>query len=179
MSTPAVNFVAVCGNANLPLNGTKATFLKALKESGASIGPSLTSADLKERFGALTWVRHAVANSIDPVTWPALLSTPLLDVLRSLYPIPQPRPDASAGETDLHRVAHMVSLFLPFPTGWSLCRHRPCYSCSADDPGRRYRHVAPGGPFPCSGDRTYGGSSIHHAAPFRFRPDWEEALADA
>jgi hypothetical protein len=113
MSTPAIDFVAVCGNANLPLNGTKATYLKAFKESGAAIGPSLTPADLKERFGALTWVRHAVANAIDPVTWPAMLSTPLLDVLRSLYPIPPQRPDAPAGETDLHRLAHMVSLFLP------------------------------------------------------------------
>ena len=54
MSTPAIDFVAVRGNANLPLNGTKATYLKAFKESGAAIGPSLTPADLKERFGALT-----------------------------------------------------------------------------------------------------------------------------
>ena len=95
MSTPAVNFVAVCGNANLPLNGTKATFLKALKESGASIGPSLTPADLKERFGALTWVRHAVANSIDPVTWPALLSTPP----PRRAPVSLPHPAATIGRT--------------------------------------------------------------------------------
>ena len=110
MSTPALNFVAVCGNANLPLNGTKATYLKALKESGVALGSSLTPADLKERFGALTWVRHAVANAIDPVTWPAMLSAPLLAVLRSLYPIPPPRPDAPAGETDLHRLHQQVAL---------------------------------------------------------------------
>ena len=60
MSTPALNFVAVCGNANLPLNGTKAPYLKALKGPGVALGPSLTPADLKERFGAPTWVRHAV-----------------------------------------------------------------------------------------------------------------------
>jgi hypothetical protein len=113
MSTPALNFVAVCGNANLPLTGTKATHLKALKDSGVVLGPSQTPTDVKERFGALIWVRHAVANAIDPITWPAMLSAPLLAVLRSLYPIPPPRPNAPAGETDLHRLAHMVSLFLP------------------------------------------------------------------
>ena len=113
MSTPALNFVAVCGNANLPLNGTKATYLKALKGPGVALGPSLTPADLKERFGALTWVRHTVANAIDPLTWPVMLGAPLLAVLRSLYSIPPQRPDAPAGETDLHRLAHMVSLFLP------------------------------------------------------------------
>jgi len=113
MSTLALNFVAVCGNANLPVNGTKVTYLKALKESGAAIGPSQTLPDIKERFAALTWVRHAVANAVDPVTWPATLSAPLLAVLRSLYPIPPQRPDAPDVETDLHRLAHMVSLFLP------------------------------------------------------------------
>ncbi len=113
MSTPALNFVAVCGNANLLVNGTKVTYLKALKESGAAIGPSQTLPDIKERFAALTWVRHAVANAVDPVTWPATLSAPLLAVLRSLYLIPPQRLDAPDGETDLHRLAHMVALFLP------------------------------------------------------------------
>jgi hypothetical protein len=71
MTTLAMNFVAVCGNANLPVNGTKATYLKALKESGASIGPSQNLADIKERYAALSWVRHAVANAVDPATWPS------------------------------------------------------------------------------------------------------------
>jgi hypothetical protein len=128
MSIPALNFVAVCGNAGLPVNGTKSTFLKALKESGAAIGPSQTPTDIKERFAALTWIRHAVANGINPVTWPdginpvtwpATLSAPLLDVLRSFYPIPPQRPDAPDGETDLHRLAQMVSLFLPADLSFS------------------------------------------------------------
>ncbi len=50
MSTPPpLNFVAVCDNANLPVNGNKATYLKALKESGAAIGPSQTLPDIKPR----------------------------------------------------------------------------------------------------------------------------------
>ncbi len=113
MSTPALNLVAVCGNANLPVNGTKVTYLKALKESGAAIRPSQTLPDIKERFAALTWMRHAVANAIDPVTWPSTLSSPLIAVLRSLYPIPPQRPDAPVGQTDLHRLTNMVTLFLP------------------------------------------------------------------
>jgi hypothetical protein len=84
MTTPAMNFVNVCGNAHLPVNGTKTTYLKAFKESGVSVGPSQTLPDIKERFAALTWARHAVANAIDPATWPSLLSVPLLASLRTL-----------------------------------------------------------------------------------------------
>jgi hypothetical protein len=113
MTTPALNFVAVCTNANLPVQGNKNHFLKALKESGVAIGSSQSLPDIKERFAALTWVRHAVANAIDPASWPSTLSALLLDFLRSLYPIPPQRSDAPAGETDLHRLANMVSLFLP------------------------------------------------------------------
>jgi hypothetical protein len=113
MATLALNFVAVCANANLPVQGNKNQYLKVLKESGASIGSSQLLPDIKERFAALTWVRHAVANSIDPASWPTTLSAPLLDYLRSLYPIPPKRSDAPADETDLHRLANMVSLFIP------------------------------------------------------------------
>ncbi len=98
MSTPALNLVAVCTNANLPVNGTKANYLKVLRESGAALGSSQTLPDIKERFAALTWVRHAVANAIDPATWPATLSTPLLDFLRSLYPMCWPVPQPPVAE---------------------------------------------------------------------------------
>ncbi len=113
MATPALNFVAVCANANLPVQGNKNHFLKVLKESGASIGSSQSLPDIKKRFAALTWVRHAVANATDPASWPSTLSAPLLDYLRSLFPIPPQRSDAPAGKTDLHRLANMVSLFIP------------------------------------------------------------------
>ncbi len=117
MVTSALNFVAVCANANLPVQGNKNQFFKVLKESGASIGSSQSLPDIKERFAALTWVRHAVANAIDPASWPSTLSAPLLDFLRSLYPIPPPRSDAPAGETDLHRLANIMA--------WSPCSSRP------------------------------------------------------
>ncbi len=81
MSTPALNFVAVCGNANLPLKGTKATHLKALKDSGAALGSSQTPADLKERFCALTWVRHAVANATPYVSSMMLLHIRMLSFI--------------------------------------------------------------------------------------------------
>ncbi len=90
MANPALNFVAVCANANLPVQGNKNQFLKVLKESGASIGSFHSLPDIKERFAALTWVRHAVANAIDPASWLSTLSAPLLDYRRSLYPIPPP-----------------------------------------------------------------------------------------
>jgi hypothetical protein len=151
MSTPAMNFVAVCGNANLPVNGSKVTYLKALKESGVSVGPSQNLPDIKERFAALTWVRHAVANAVDPATWPSTLSAPLIAVLRTLYPIPPQRPDAPVGETDLHRLANMVALFLPAALSAtprplrSPCRATPVAASTLRDqrPRRPLRRLLP------------------------------------
>ena len=80
------------------VNGTEDNYLKALKDSGAALGSSQTLPDIKERFAALTWVRHAVANAIEPATWPATLSTPLLDFLRSLYPMCWPVPQPPVAE---------------------------------------------------------------------------------
>ena len=37
MATPAMNFVAVCANANIPVLGSKAAHLKLLKESGVGM----------------------------------------------------------------------------------------------------------------------------------------------
>jgi hypothetical protein len=73
MTTPAMNFVAICANANIPVNCTKQTHIKAIKESGAAIGTSQTLSDIKERYAALTWVSHAVANAVDPTTWPSMI----------------------------------------------------------------------------------------------------------
>ncbi len=81
MATPALNFVAVCANASLPVQGNKNQFLKSLKESGASIGSAQSLPDIKERFAALTWVRHAVANAIPPR---GLLRSALLFLITSV-----------------------------------------------------------------------------------------------
>ncbi len=63
-----MNFVAVCASANIQVNGTNQTHIEAIKESGAAIRTSQTLSDIKERYAALTWVRHAVANAVDPTT---------------------------------------------------------------------------------------------------------------
>ncbi len=77
------------------------------------IRPSQNLADIKERYAALSWMRHAVANAVDPATWPSSLSAPLLASLCTLYLISPRRPDALPGEPDLHRLASMVASFLP------------------------------------------------------------------
>ena len=44
MTTPAMNFVAVCANANIPLSGDKKLQLKHLRESGIPLpspGPGM------------------------------------------------------------------------------------------------------------------------------------------
>ena len=113
MTTPAMNFVAVCANANIPLSGDKKLQLKHLRESGIPLPSSTTTADAKERFAMLAWIRHAIANNIETSKWPSLLSTPLLTTLRTLYAIPSARADAPAGETDLDRLSRVVAVYMP------------------------------------------------------------------
>ena len=113
MTTPAMNFVAVCANANIPITGDKKTQLKHLKDSCIPLPSTTTPADAKERFAMLAWIRHAIANSIETSKWPSLLSTPLLTNLRTLYAIPPARTDASPGETDLDRLSRVVAVYMP------------------------------------------------------------------
>ena len=113
MTTPAMNFVAVCANANIPLSGDKKLQLKHLRESGIPLPSSTTTSDAKERFAMLAWIRHAIANNIETSKWPSLLSTPLLATLRTLYAIPSARADAPAGETDLDRLSRVVAVYMP------------------------------------------------------------------
>ncbi len=112
MSTPALNFVAACGNlnANPPVNGTKGTYLKALKESGAAIGPSQTCPTLRS-------TSPLSPGCATPSPTP---STPLRGQPRSALPSsPSFAPYIPFRETDLHRLANM-------PT-WSPCSSRPNY----------------------------------------------------
>jgi hypothetical protein len=109
MLTPANNFVAVCANSSIPLVGGKAAQLKLLKDAGVGMANITTAIDIKERFASLVWARHAVANCIDPSTWTALLSVPLLTSLRSLYVIPQA---CLADNSNLHRLAQIVALYM-------------------------------------------------------------------
>ncbi len=62
MGMPAMNFVAVCANANLPFPTTKARQQTLLIDSGTMSSASLSTAEIKERAASLVWVRHAVAN---------------------------------------------------------------------------------------------------------------------
>ena len=113
MTTPAMNFVATCANANIPITGNKSSQSKHLKESGVNLPSGASPADVKERFAMLAWTRHAIANSIATEKWPSLLSAPLLTSLRTLYPIPAARADDPHGETDLDRLARVVAIYMP------------------------------------------------------------------
>ena len=73
MATPAMNFVAVCANANIPFTGTKASHIKLLKESCGSVPVNPSNADAKEHFVMLAWALHAVAKSIKPSKWSSML----------------------------------------------------------------------------------------------------------
>ena len=114
-STPqaAASFVAACQQGKLPFPSTKPRQQSLLKDAGVSEDTSLSTADVKERAAALVWLRHAVANNIPPNTWSTLLSPTLLANVRTLYPIPPAKSGADPAETDLHRLAKVVSLFMP------------------------------------------------------------------
>ena len=117
MSTPpsqaASTFVAACQQGKLPFPSTKARQQTLLKDAGVAEDISLSNADVKERAAALVWLRHAVANNIPPDTWSTLISPTLLANVRTLYPIPPAKSGADPAETDLHRLAKVVSLYMP------------------------------------------------------------------
>ena len=113
MSTPANTFVAVCANANLPLPTNKQRQIKFLADAGITIAASSSAQDVRDRAATLVWARHAVANTIDPSTWSTVLGPAPLAALRQLYPIPPPKLGADPAETDLHRLARVVALYLP------------------------------------------------------------------
>jgi hypothetical protein len=68
MATPAMNFVAVCANTNLQLPTSKSRQQAFLKDSGAAMPTSTSTAEVKERAASLVWLRHTVANNIPPDT---------------------------------------------------------------------------------------------------------------
>ena len=63
MTTPAMNFVATCANANIPITCNKSSQSKHLKESGIILPSGASPADVKERFAMLAWTRHAISSS--------------------------------------------------------------------------------------------------------------------
>ena len=71
-----MSFVAVCANANIPISGDKKLQLKHLLESGIPLPSTTTTADAKERFAMLAWVRYTITNNIEVSKWPSLLSSP-------------------------------------------------------------------------------------------------------
>jgi hypothetical protein len=84
------------------------------------LSASLSTAEVKKRTASLVWVCHAVANGIPPETWPSLFAPALLNDVSGLYPIPPAKSGADPAETNLHRLAQVVSLFMldipPSPT---------------------------------------------------------------
>ncbi len=113
MATPAMNFVAVCANASLPLPSSKTRQQNFLKDSGVIMPASSSISEIKEQAASLVWVRHAVANNIPPDTWPSLLAPALLTDVCGLYPIPPAKSCANPVETDPHWRARVVTLFMP------------------------------------------------------------------
>ena len=127
MSTPTLqaadSFVAACQQGKLPFPSTKPRQQSLLQDVGVAEDIPYSNADVKEQAAALIWLRHAVANVIAPDTWASLLSPTLLTNVCTLYPIPPAETGADPAETDLHRLATVVSLSMPYVPTSSRCAH--------------------------------------------------------
>jgi hypothetical protein len=153
MSTPANAFVAVCANANLQLPTNKQRQIKFLTDAGITIAASSPAQDVRERAATLVWARHAVANTINPSTWSRVLGPAPLAALCQLYPIQPLKLGADPAETDLHRLARVVALYLPdialdVAAPFS-SQTRPCLRFSPPLPGRASTFNALPAPRPC------------------------------
>ena len=90
----------LCRTANIALVPANQR-LQFLRDAAVTSLDGLSAKQLAERCAALSWARDSAQNSIDPDTWPTLLSPALSAYLRGLYVLPphkgnQPAPSPFA-----------------------------------------------------------------------------------
>ena len=108
---PAANptFVQLCRNANIaPVPPNQR--LQFLRDSAVTSTDGLSAKQLAERCAALSWARDSLQNSVDPDTWPTLL-TPALDAyLQGLYILP-PHKGARPAPSLPRRLADIIAQY--------------------------------------------------------------------
>ena len=110
---PAANptFVQLCRTANIaPVPPNQR--LQFLRDSAVTSIDGLSAKQLAERCAALSWARDSLQNSVDPDTWPTLL-TPALDAyLHGLYVLP-PHKGAQPAPSLPRRLADIIAQYTP------------------------------------------------------------------
>ena len=106
---PAANttFVQLCRVANIaPVPANQR--LQVLRDAAITSLDGLSAKQLTERCAALSWARDSIQNSVDPDTWPALLSPALSAYLQGLYVLP-PHKGTQPAPSLLRRLADMIA----------------------------------------------------------------------
>ena len=111
MPAASTTFVQLCRVANIttvPANQR----LQVLQDAAITSLDGLSAKQLAERCAALSWARDSLQNSVDPDTWPALLSPALSAYLQGLYVLP-PHKGTQPAPSLHRRLANMVAQYTP------------------------------------------------------------------
>ena len=87
MSPAPTTFVQLCRTNNIAAVSANQR-LQFLRDAATLASEGLSAKSLTERCAALSWARDSLQNSVDPDTWPTLLTPALYAYLQGLYTIP-------------------------------------------------------------------------------------------
>jgi hypothetical protein len=110
---PAANatFVQLCRTANIdPVPPNQR--LQFLRDAAVTSIDGLSAKQLAERCAALSWARDSLQNSVDPDTWPTLLTPALAAYLQGLYVLPPHKGNRPAPSLP-RRLADFIAQFTP------------------------------------------------------------------
>ena len=112
MPPPApTTFVQLCRTNNIAAVSANQR-LQFLRDAATLASEGLTAKSLTERCAALSWARDSLQNSVDPDTWPTLLTPALYSYLHGLYTVP-PYKGAPPTPSNERRLADIITLFTP------------------------------------------------------------------
>ena len=111
MPPAPATFVQLCRTNNIvavPANQRQ----QFLRDAATLQSEGLPAKSLAERCAALSWARDSLQNSVDPDTWPTLLTPALSAYLQGLYTILQHK-EAQPAPSNLRRLVDIITLYSP------------------------------------------------------------------